>query len=71
MDNFLTALGIFIVGISIAVFIGFIMAFPVMWLWNWLMPMIFNLPEITVLQAWGLSCLSAFLIKSTNINKND
>jgi hypothetical protein len=49
---------------------GIIMAFPIMWLWNWLMPDIFNLPEITVLQAWGLSFLSGLLIKSTNVNKD-
>lgn len=71
MEKFLTALGTFMVAISILFFVGMIMAFPLMWLWNWLMPDIFNLPEITVLQAWGLSFLSGLLIKSTNVNKNN
>ena len=71
MEKFLTALGTFMVAISILFFVGMIMAFPLMWLWNWLMPDIFNIPEITVLQAWGLSFLSGLLIKSTNVNKNN
>lgn len=53
----------------ILVFAGLciIMAFPFMWLWNWLMPLIFNLPEITVLQSLGLMFLSSMIFKS-NIN---
>jgi hypothetical protein len=43
---------------------GCILALPVMWLWNWLMPIIFQLPDVTFWQAWGLLFLSALLIKS-------
>ena len=32
-------------------------------LWNWLMPDIFGLPEVTYWQAWGLLILSMILIK--------
>ncbi|TVQ18087.1 MAG: hypothetical protein EA382_18165, partial [Spirochaetaceae bacterium] len=32
-------------------------------LWNWLMPEIFGLPEITYWQAWGLLILSMILFK--------
>jgi len=39
-------------------------ALPVMWLWDWLMPTIFGLKEITVFQAWGLSALCGMLFKS-------
>ena len=42
-----------------------ILGFPLMWLWNWLMPTIFNLPTITFWQALGLNALSAILIKPT------
>jgi len=38
---------------------------PLMVLWNWLMPTIFGLPEITFWQACGLNILSAILFKST------
>ena len=71
MDKFIEAFATILGGIILIFFIGIIMAFPTMWLWNWLMPDIFNLPEITVLQAWGLSFLSGLLIKSTNVNKNN
>jgi hypothetical protein len=37
----------------------------VMLLWNWLMPVIFGLPQITLLQAWGLTALSSFLFKNS------
>lgn len=34
-----------------------------MWLWNWLMPAIFNLPVITIWQAAGLVILSRILFR--------
>lgn len=51
---------------TIAIIIGlsFIMAIPVWLLWNWLMPMIFGLTKLTLVQAWGISLLSNCLIKS-------
>lgn len=40
-----------------------LVAFPVMWLWDWLMPGIFELTTITIWQALGLSALCRFLFK--------
>jgi len=37
---------------------------PLYFLWNWLMPIIFALPEITLWQALGLMFLSSILFKS-------
>lgn len=34
-----------------------------MWLWNWLMPVIFNLPVITFWQAAGILILSRILFR--------
>lgn len=48
-----------------------ILGFPLMWLWNWLMPSIFGLPGITFLQALGLNMLSTILIKPTITTKKD
>ena len=31
-------------------------------LWNWIVPSIFGLPQITLLQAWGLTLLVRLLI---------
>lgn len=49
---------------KIVVLIVFIMAIlgtAVMWLWNWLMPDLFNLPTISFTQALGLTILSRIL----------
>lgn len=46
----------------IAVF-AFIFSLPIMWLWNWLMPVIFGLTKITWIQALGLSVLSGFFFR--------
>lgn len=52
------------VGIAIMLFVAAFMSLPVMLLWDWLMPMIFGLPQITWLQAWGLMVLCSLLFKS-------
>lgn len=62
---------------AIAAFIGMIaiaivlLGYPLMLLWNWLMPNIFGLPEITFWQAIGLNLLSTILFKPTTIKNKD
>lgn len=56
------------IGSAITVFgliilVSLVCALPVMWLWDWLMPTIFGLKEITLFQAWGLSALCGLLFK--------
>jgi len=47
-----------------------ILGLPLMWLWNWLIPTIFNLPKITFWQALGINLLSILLFKpSIKTNK--
>lgn len=46
--------------------VGIVMAIPIYYLWNWLMPTIFGISEITYWQAWGLYWLSALLLKSSS-----
>lgn len=43
--------------------LALLLALPTAWLWNWLMPSIFGLREITFLEALGLNVLSAILLK--------
>ena len=68
--NFFTARGIFaiiakvLMGILIAAGMALLFGFVVMWLWNWLMPGIFGLTQITFWQAWGLVVLAHILFKS-------
>jgi hypothetical protein len=60
----------FLIWIAIALIFSFILGLPIMLLWDWLMPTIFGLPEITWVQAVGLSLLSSLLIKSHSPAKN-
>jgi hypothetical protein len=59
--------GIFIL-IAILVLV---MALPTMWLWNWLMPVIFQLPEIGFWQALGLNILSGIFFRSSYTSSKD
>lgn len=55
-----------------AVILALLLALPTAWLWNWLMPSIFGLREITFLEALGLNVLSAILLKpSISSSKKD
>lgn len=52
--------------------LGLLLAWPIMWCWNYTMPAIWGLPHITWGQAWCLNFLSSMLIQSTlshNTNK--
>ena len=69
IDGFLT--GFLAVGAAFGILaalfgVTLLLSLPTYWLWNWLMPAIFNLPEITWWQAWGLTCLCSILFK-TNV----
>jgi len=60
MDKIVAIIGF----VGVLILITLLFALPTMWLWNWLMPNIFGLKEIDVLQAWGLSFLSGLLFKN-------
>jgi len=57
----LTVLGI-LFGFSL------LLAFPVKWLWNYLMPTVFGLIEITYFQAFSMLLLCGLLFKAS-VNK--
>jgi hypothetical protein len=50
-------IGGIILGVGVAILVGFI----VMWLWNGLMPKLFNLPAISYWQGIGLAILARLL----------
>jgi hypothetical protein len=50
--------------------IGLLVAFPIMWCWNYAMVTLFHLPVITWGQAWCLNFLAGCLLKSTQTNNN-
>ena len=58
-------IGILIGALAVGFLASVIMAWPVKWLWNWLCPQIFGLPEISVVQAWGLVFLLQLILPRT------
>ncbi|MBN2879527.1 MAG: hypothetical protein JXN65_07840 [Clostridia bacterium] len=60
-------IGFTILGIGLAILFGFV----VMWLWNWLMPMLFGLKELTYWQAVGIFILAKILFGGIGGSSND
>ncbi len=62
---------------TFAAFLGMIaiamvlLGYPVMLLWNWLIPEIFGLPIINFWQAIGLNILSTILLRSSHTIKTN
>jgi hypothetical protein len=55
--------GWIVMGLAGVTAFGFVLGLAVMFLWNWLMPTIFGLPEITYWQSVGLFILCHLLFK--------
>ena len=60
----------FLLVVIIAFVIAIIMGFPMMWLWNALMPSIFGLTKITFWQGVGLNLLSGLLFGKISYKEN-
>lgn len=54
--------GIVIFGGAAIVGLAILFGFVIMWLWNWIMPELFDLPALTYWQAVGLFILSKIFI---------
>lgn len=62
-------ISIAVLGVGAIVLWSFLWSLPVMLLWNGcLVDAVTGINEITWLQAWGISILSAFLFKSSVTN---
>jgi len=62
---------IWLMGILIFIGVGLLFSIPLTLLWNWLMPNIFGLPTINILEAFGLSMLATLLSsKPIELNKS-
>ena len=61
----------FVLAVATLIGISLIMAVPTMLLWDWLMPELFGLKEITLFQAWGLNFLCGLLFKSHITTKKE
>lgn len=68
MESLTKMIGVIIVGLIVLVGLDFLLAIPTMYLWNWLIPKLFNLTTITYWQAWGLSLLAGLIFGKINFN---
>ena len=68
LDNIITGL-LVTAGVVILWFIIImLLAFPFMLLWNWVMPLVFGLVELSFWQSWGVLLMSSFIFKSTSVS---
>ena len=54
-------LGILLISAIMFFVVGMVLSIPLCLLWNWLMPFIFGLPKLNLLQTFGLSILISLL----------
>ena len=54
-------LGIVFISAIMFFIVGMVLSIPLCLLWNWLMPFIFDLPKLSLLQTFGLSILISLL----------
>lgn len=69
MNKIFDAIATIVTVVGFFFLIALLMSLPVMLLWDWLMPTIFGLKEITLFQAWGLNFLCGLLFKSNVSSK--
>ena len=54
-------LGVLFISAIMFFVVGLVLSIPLCLLWNWLMPFIFGLPKLNLLQTFGLSVLISLL----------
>ena len=61
--NVINGLATLITALAVLFGISLVLSLRVVLLWDWLMPTLFGLTEITWLQAWGLNFLCGILFR--------
>lgn len=70
MNDFAKIFGIIFAFLAGVIFLSFLLAFPVKWLWNGcLVGAIDGVNQIGVLQAWGIGLLASLMFKSSSTSK--
>lgn len=67
----LIIIGCVVLGLGAAVGLFTLFGHIVMWLWNWIMPYLFNLPTINFWMAWGIVALSMILFGRASSGSSD
>lgn len=65
MNKLVEGLVTFVAVLIFAIFASALLSLPVMLLWDWIVPSMFGLPEITWVKAWGLMVLCKLLFTSS------
>lgn len=60
-----------IVSVTGGILISLLLAFPIKFLWNWLMPGLFDFPVISAIEAWGLTFLARMVFPTVVSLSND
>jgi hypothetical protein len=72
MNQITAAVGAFVIVVAGALFVSFLLSWPVMELWNGcLVPAVDGVKQIGWLQAWGLQFLINMLFKVSIVNKKN
>jgi hypothetical protein len=67
MQKITTLLAALILAAGLAFLASVLIAYPVKWLWNWIVPAVFTgVKEISALQAWGLVFLLNLMLPNRN-----
>ena len=66
MGNVITTSLMFLALVGMICLLGLVLAFPVMWLWNYAMPVATGAGVIGYWHAWCLLVLSSLLVKSAS-----
>jgi hypothetical protein len=61
-------IGVAFIGVCLAVLFALLFGWLVMLLWNWLMPSLFGIKEITYWQAFGITILAKILFSGFHGN---
>ena len=64
IEDISLAVLVFLFGIMVS----FLLAYPVMWLWNYVVPAVSSLKPLTYWQAWGMWMLAQLLIPTNRIS---
>ena len=71
-DMISPTIGIFFIAVAMFFAMGMFLSIPLCLLWNWLMPFIFGLPKLNLLQTFGLSVLISLLApRKIDLNKKE
>ena len=66
MDEILSAIIVVAIVIVVIAVLSILVAFPVKWCWNYVMPYLFGLPVLNWGRAWCITFLCGVLLKSSS-----